>query len=109
APVLADLDSMAAVFESLAQRASSIDGVDRYAREVVDGLQVTALRARFVERVYAGVLSGDAAPFDEAQALIDQGREVVARRHADLHDDEPGRLVEPRDNATLYDYGYLIR
>ena len=35
-----------------------------------------------------------------------EARTVVARRHADLHDDDP-RLTDAGQNYTLYQYGYL--
>jgi hypothetical protein len=36
-----------------------------------------------------------------------EGRTVVERRHANMHDDVGGRLTIPGENPTLYQYGYL--
>ena len=110
ASTVAAMDGMATAFEGLASRASELELTDRYVREVVDGLQINALRARFIERVYAGITSDDPAPaLDAAEALLAEAQAIVQARHADFHDPEGDRLVEEGFNPTIYNYGYLIR
>ena len=105
-----DMDGMATAFERLAADASALEEGDRWVSEVVQGVQITALRARFVQRVYAALLSDDAGTeLDAAQLLLDEARAIVVSRHADFHDPLGERLVEEGDNPTLYNYGYLIR
>ncbi len=89
---------------------------NRWYAEVRDGAEVTATRAAFIAAVYRGVLAhadGDAANRDAAFLQADasrlQARGAVDRRHADLHDPEPELLTTPNDNATIYDFGYLLR
>jgi hypothetical protein len=91
---------------------SLVGGADqRYLREVIDGLWVTALRAEFANAVVSAALSE--APTDDlsrAEAALSAAAEVVARRHADLHDPHGERLVSASwENPTLYDFGYLLR
>ena len=110
APTVDALDGMATALEGLSDRAMALDPTDRWVREVVDGMRINALRARFIERIYAGITADDPAPaLDEAEALIEQARVIVDARHSDFHDPQADRLLEEGANPTLYQYGYLIR
>jgi hypothetical protein len=76
---------------------------------VRDGLAITTLRARYIAALYAAAAdpgSADAG-FAEADGALAEARDVVNRRHANLHDDVGGRLTIPGENPTLYQYGYL--
>jgi hypothetical protein len=43
-----------------------------------------------------------------AQVTLDEEIDVVARRHADLHDTHGRRLVADSSNKTTFQYGYLF-
>lgn len=75
--------------------------------EIWDGLQVDALRAAFVHAVYRAAVDADPAALDEARALLDEAKEVVAHRHAHLAYPDPAQLTAPGDNPTIYPFGYL--
>jgi hypothetical protein len=111
---LARLDAFAADLEA---RAAQIDGLDLHgpwADELRDGVDVTALRARFVVTAYQASLAqlaGDEATYqqghDACQGLLDQAKAIVGRRRAHMHAPDPSRLVQRIGNHTLYQYGYL--
>lgn len=119
----ADLNAFAAALaedfgavDALAPAALSDGSPNRWYAEVRDGAEVTASRAAFIAALYRAVLAHaegeDAAreaAFLEADARYVQARAAVDRRHADLHDTEPELLTTAADNATIYDFGYLLR
>ena len=91
-----------------------LDTSDPFLAEVVDGVQITALRAEFVRAMYraafANLAGEDPAAFlAEADAAHAAAREVVDRRHDALWYPQPELLIGETDNPTLYQYGYLIR
>lgn len=98
----ADLDGMAEAFSGV----EIPTGTDPWSQEIADGIEVTALRARFAAALVAAA-DGEAGKLEEAATLLEEARVVVARRHANLHDDVGGRLTVRGDNPTLYQYGYL--
>lgn len=112
--VLAPLLTFTDELEHLRDRLAAVSLADtRWTREVIDGVDVTAARARFVASAYQAVLA--AARFDTATAMAARsrlemayarGEAAVQRRHADLHDADP-RLLGQAANATVYPYGYL--
>lgn len=82
--------------------------------EAFDGLAIGVLRARFAEAQARALLAAlddeDPAPtLRDADEALRAAEEVVRRRHANLHDPDPERLVTLADNATLYNFGYLHR
>lgn len=97
---------------------STIDALalprDRFIEEVLDGVAIDAIRTEYV-----ALLMGTAADFadgadvegweSQAGVLLSEARAVVGRRHANLHDPDPQALVGAGENATIYQYGYLIR
>ena len=85
------------------------DGEDRWVAELRDGLAIDALRARYMAALVQASIDRDEAQLDAAVALLADARVVVGRRHADLHDPMPERLLTEGRNDTLYDYGYLLR
>lgn len=110
--VLDPLARLAAETDAIGARLAAVPREDQWLREIRDGVAVDVARARFVEALYRAVLAEaeDASP-DAWRAIadeaLDDARVVVASRHAALHDPLPDRLLEPDDNPTLYDYGYL--
>lgn len=114
AAVLGPLEDLATASEALAAQAAALPTDERWFAEVVDGAQVNALRARYITAIYGAMVAhlqgqDPAALLAQADAALASARGVVARRHADLHDPEPARLIEDTSNPTLYQYGYLHR
>src|ERR1044071_7993635 len=63
----------------------------RWTAEFRDGFEIDRLRAHFIGEMYRAVLAklsgSDGHPaLATALGVLDQAKEVVARRHADLHD-----------------------
>jgi hypothetical protein len=115
--VLVPLEQFAGELESLATRARALALADsKWSRELVDGFDVTAARARFSASLYRAALAhahGDSAAVAAARAEADdalaRGRTAVAHRHADPHHAGPvDQLFGRPANATAYGYGYLM-
>lgn len=105
-------EETAAVLEDV--RALHLPGGQTWLDEVLDGIEVDALRAEYVARLYQAVLNhadhgGDDGELAQAESLRQQARVVVDRRHGAMHDPDAAALVERNDNPTIYDYGYLYR
>ncbi|MFZ5479428.1 MAG: hypothetical protein ACOZNI_21870, partial [Myxococcota bacterium] len=108
-----------ALVDDLAALAADTRGVldtlpsgDAWVDEVRDGVEVDALRAEFAAAAWGAAVAkarGEAASASDAAAILEDARAVVTRRHAALHDPQGERLITHGDNATLYDYGYLLR
>jgi hypothetical protein len=113
ASVVTPLGEMADATEAILANVEPMVGEDRWLAEVRDGVEVDLYRARFAHALWSAVVAhargeGSAALMDEARAALDAGRVVVMRRHADLHDPEPERVIGRRvPNDTFYQYGYL--
>ncbi len=115
ADTLGRLDALAADTDAVLGRIPTSD--DRWIAEARDGVEITALRTRFVAAVFRGAVEmgdgGDgAARIAEADALLADARVVVGRRHAALHApaELASRLISPVDtNPTIYPFGYLAR
>jgi hypothetical protein len=110
APLTAHADDTAAILARL----QAIPGDDPWLAEVRDGVEVDALRARFMVEMLSAVLAnadGDPtaarAAYEAGVALKESAQEVVRRRARGFHDPEPERLVTRSDNPTIYDFGYL--
>jgi hypothetical protein len=94
-------------------RASGVSVRDPWVSEVLDGIEVDEHRLRFAHAILRAVMAhAEGTSADEwlarADAELEAGRAVVARRHAALHHRDPQKLLERRQlNATLYQYGYL--
>jgi len=118
------LDGLAAYAASLDVIAKQFAALDfpahsrRWADELRDGFEIDQLRVRFILAVYEAMranAAGDSTTAhvraDRAAELLDDAREVVARRHGDMHDTHGRRLVdkagESNSNRTFYQYGYL--
>lgn len=112
--VLKELDAFAAENDRLLTeiQASGMPAEDRWYKEILDGAAVNALRARFIRAAWSVPVKAakgeDAQPaLDELTSLINQAKEVVARRREGMHDDDFRRLIRGGENATVYPYGYL--
>ncbi len=89
----------------------------RWSREVIDGIDVTEARVRFITAAYSAVLAhldGDAAGAAAARKRLDAalkaGRAAVTHRHSDPHHTGPAEQLFGRPaNATVYGYGYLFQ
>lgn len=97
-----------------AARSSGADAADPWVAEVLDGMEVSALRTEFAAAAWGAAVTaaegGDpTAEVAAADAAMEAARAVVARRRASFHDPEGERLVAIEENPTLYDYGYLLR
>ncbi len=87
---------------------------DPWFAELRDGLSISALRSEFIAQVmetaadHADGLdtAGHAA---ELETVLSDARQVVGSRHANMHHPDDALLTEPGANATIYQYGYLIR
>jgi hypothetical protein len=110
---VAGLASLAADLQAIVQTVPSND--DHWFTETRQGLEVTALRARFASEVFGAAVTlaegGDAQPqLVSAAATLDEAAEIVAARHADLNWTGGDRiLAQSDDNATLYQFGYLAK
>lgn len=113
--VLRQLTDHAARLADLADRAEDAPGIsDRFRRELVDGMRITALRAQFIASAYQATLAhldGRADDTDgwyqRMQDLLSEAESVVERRHSDFHFPDGDRLVGFDINATIYQWGYL--
>jgi hypothetical protein len=92
---------------ALARRARKLSlPSSRWSRELVDGFEVTAARARFIHAAYAAQLTG--APRTALDDALEDGQAAVDRRHRDFHYQGPAdNLIGRPANATIYAYGYL--
>ena len=112
--VLSSLEELALATNEIVVELRRLDLplADPWVAEVVDAIEVTARRVRFVEAIYAAAIdvavgSSPAQWMGIATASLEAARSVVARRHGRLHDPDPRRLLDPAPNATSYPYGYL--
>ncbi|MCG3174494.1 MAG: hypothetical protein GMKNLPBB_02733 [Myxococcota bacterium] len=110
--VLEPLAVLAGKLEAAHAMAPASNG--KWLRELKDGLEVTALRARYMHSLFQAVLrqlDGAASSpelFREARDYYARAETVVKRRHGDLWDTGGGRVLDARPNATLYPHGYLL-
>jgi hypothetical protein len=112
--VVAPLDALAKTTAQLASDVAALGlGDDPWVSEIIDGMQVDADRTAFAHAVWAAAVSlgdgqGDGGHLAEADAALADAKNVVAHRHAHLHDSSAARLTQRVDNSTLYKYGYLF-
>lgn len=114
--VLVDLDRYAARLDELWTELGAFDLPDsRWARELRDGFASDRTRAHFLQDFYrAGIaqIRGNKADAENHRARMqtwfDAETEIVAGRHADLHDTHGRRLVDTSTNKTTFQYGYLF-
>ena len=115
------LEEYAKQLDVIADRFYAIDfpsNTKRWADELRDGFEIDQLRVRFVLAIYQAAMAqvdGDPptakARINRARDLLADAGKVVARRHANLHDNHGRRLVDKAGdtnaNRTFYQYGYL--
>jgi len=109
---------LAAFADDLEARARAIDALamrGRWADELRDDVDITALRARFAATTYRAALdqlAGDPAAYqrghDAAADLLSRAGDIVARRRAAMHSPSSALYTERGGNHTLYQYGYLF-
>ena len=109
---LAGLDALAVGTEALLARLDALDRNDVWYREIRDGVEVGALRARYIHAIFSAVVAraggeDTAVHYAAADAAFEQAFEAVQRRHGDLHYPAPDKLLFGTTNATLYQWGYL--
>jgi hypothetical protein len=114
ADVVARLASLAADLETRAAAIDALDVHDRWADELRDDADITALRARFVATAYQASLDqlgGDTAAAqrgrDTLGQLLGRAGDVVARRRGAMHSPNGATYTKRVANHTLYQYGYL--
>lgn len=118
ADVLTPLREYADAVDALARRIHDADlPSSRWTSELRDGFAIDAARAYFVLAVYSATvahINGESPTefLEDARELLETGQTIVRRRHRDLHDPRPARLLEQSSpdkfpNRTAYQYGYL--
>lgn len=108
--ILTPLTALATQLDAIHVQAVSLALPDsRWTREILDGFDVTAARARFIVAAYEAVMttssSAKQAALTRMNAAYARAEAGIRRRHADLHDSDP-RLTSRFSNATIYQYGY---
>jgi hypothetical protein len=108
------LDVFATELAALRDRAHALGLADSpWSRELLDGFDVTAARARFITAAYQTVLAHLAGEptsdrREQLESALADGRAAVARRHAAPHHTGPrDQLFGRPTNATVYGFGYL--
>jgi len=114
ATVVEPLAQLAADTRAIADRTADLASQtqDPWFDEIADGARIDQHRAEFAAAIYSALLEfletgSDGGYLAHADASLTQARAVVDRRHAALHDPDPARLLDPDDNPTIYQYGYL--
>lgn len=113
--VIVPLEAHADKLAAFAQTASVYANSEQKAlREIADGLQVTALRARYSAQIYRiamalGRSEATESLFAAAQTTLDTAKTVVAKRHADLWHPDAKKLTTSSKNLTIYPFGYLTQ
>ena len=110
--VLEKLKVHADELTALAAEADALPTGDPVMAELRDGVQITAARTRFIHALYAATLASaageDPAPLiTQAEAHLELGKTVVARRRKALWDPDPKTILRNTPNPTFYQYGYL--
>ena len=115
ADVVDPLDAFADDLQLQLDAASAIEGAPQmqvWHQEVVDGLAIDVMRARFAAAVHRAVVqfaAGDeGTALADAESLFTEALAVVGARHGALLNPDPEQLTTPFDqNPTIYGYGYL--
>lgn len=106
------VEGMAPIEEAFTRAcAQPDDTLASWCAELVDGTEVTRLRAAQMAALYRAVIAARAGQsaqshLDAARAHLERARTVVERRSQHYRYDRD-RLVTEYDNPTIYDYGYL--
>lgn len=107
---------LAAFSQALAPLAKQLQQLDRdgepWLAELSDGAAITALRAHFVQQLWALAVKAADEPLQEQEFAplevdLDAAKQVIARRQGGLWDGKGTRLVQDAPNPTRYQYGYL--
>ncbi len=109
---LARLAAHADEVEALAVEAAPLAGTDPFLDELVDGLEITAARARFSWAVFAAAQAFNtgqphAPALEIAKAQLVRGQRAAGRRRLAFHAPNGQQLISEGSNPSFYDYGYL--
>ena len=114
AGVLARLEKLSAETDAVetAITALALDAEDPFLAEILDSVQVTALRTRFVLELFRaarnfGADGKDDGGITRAAALLVTAKTAIGKRHRNMLHPDPQSLVNEGPNPTLYQYGYL--
>lgn len=115
ADVVDPLDAFADDLQVQLDAARAIDdapAMQVWHQEVIDGLAIDVMRARFAAAVHRAVVqfaAGDEAmALAEAESLFTEALAIVGDRHGALLNPDPDQLTSSFDqNPTIYGYGYL--
>jgi hypothetical protein len=108
---LAELSQKTDAVEA-AINALALDAEDPFLAEMIESVQVTALRTRFVLQLFRtarnfGADGTDDGGIAKAEALLVTAKAAIASRHRKMLHPDPKSLVNEAPNPTLYQYGYL--
>ena len=111
-PTLALLKAHADEVEALALEAAPLAGKDPFFDELVDGLEITAARARFTWAVFASAQAFNTghsfdASLEVAKSQLRRGQRAAGRRRLAFHAPNGQQLISDGANPSFYDYGYL--
>ena len=105
--------SIASALDELSQKTEKIyfDLVPTspWGQEIADGMQIDYLRAAYMASLIRAVVQEDISMLEDAERILTEAEMVIEQRHLHLWDPQPERLITTGDNATLYDFGYLLR
>ena len=120
----AELDDMQASIDGLFTLSDDLFAIhatlvdipdDPFVDEIRQGLEVTALRARFAAEVHGSAVAfargEDPEPLHiAAMATLEDARTPVDARHGDMHWAGGDRIIQSEDkNDCLYQWGYLAK
>jgi hypothetical protein len=91
----------------LATEADALPSDDPVMAELKEGVQVTAARVRFIQKLYAATVANDGALITSAEADLALAKELVAKRRRAMWDPDPKTILRNTPNPTFYQYGYL--
>jgi pimeloyl-ACP methyl ester carboxylesterase len=97
---------------AIAEASKALPATDPVLAELKDSLEVTAARTRYIHALYAATLAyaekgNDDGFLAKADADLEAGKEIVARRRRALWDPDPKTILRNTANPTFYQYGYL--
>lgn len=93
-------------------KALGLDAEDPFIDETLDGIAITATRARFVAKMYRATIefatNGAEGPsLAAAEAELPLAEASAANRRRNFWWHEPLKLIRDGENPTFYKYGYL--
>ncbi len=110
--VINNLNHYSEELEELYKIVKDINLHNRIYEEILDGIEIDKLRARFVLNLYSATIrfsQGDdySSELENAGKILESARKVTERRRASLYYSTPDILISTVDNPTIYKFGYL--